>query len=378
MANLNHDIDNLLGSYGVNDEIDALLDYHGVPLCSIVVVNKEGIIFKSAFGESSSAQTQFHLFSGTKLYTATAVMRLVEDERISLDDMASKYVPGFDLDGITIEHLLGHCSGLVDTPIKAFLSGNFRDTYHPTSWDAFKKYIIKINRKPGELSSYANVNYVILGQVIEHVTGGSYEDYVHAHILKPLGSKACFSFREADNLAKGWIGYWNSLMTKLVLESDQYDSMFKDSKKLQKGKRGAGLYSLADFDVDSPCIGGLVGTAEDFAPLLVEVLRHAAGHDSTYKPTCISSRGIKMMTDHHFNGQIGVHSKVGAGLGWKIGDNFINHEGGGPGFTSETRCYLEDGIGIIVMMNKWSISHTECTICHELCELIRRSVKAKT
>lgn len=386
---------------GLEQEIDSLLEQHGVPLCSVVAVNKDGVVWKSAFGENSSSSettTQFHLFSGTKLYTATAVMRLVEDKRLSLDDMVTKHLPDFDeyLDGITIEHLLGHASGLADTPMQAWLSANFRSstsTNSPpssssSSLDTLKRFNFKRMRAPGKYASYGNINYVILGEVIERVTGQKYQDYVRETILVPLGSNACFTFRDAPNLTNGWVGYWNSLMTKMIMESDQYHLMFEGTRQMEPGKRGAGMYSLtADFNVDCLPIGGLVGTVEDFAPLVVEFLRHASSnnkdttgstHSSSSKPVCLSSTGMKTMVNHHFQGKIGVHSKDGVGLGWKIGKDFVNHEGGGPGFTSETRCYLEDGIGVIVMMNKWSIMYKECTICHEICELVRKAVIINT
>mmetsp|Transcript_32009 Transcript_32009/g.52883 ORF Transcript_32009/g.52883 Transcript_32009/m.52883 type:complete len:373 (+) Transcript_32009:52-1170(+) len=370
---------------GLEKEVDDLLEYHGIPQCSVVAVNEAGVVWKCAFGENCSIDTtQFHLFSGTKIYTATAIMKLVEERKLSLDTMVTAHLVDFDesLDGITIAHLLGHASGLRDTPMTAFLSGNFEQsstTSRPSSMQALKKYTIKRDRAPGKQASYGNINYAILGEVIERVTGQMYEDYVRETILLPLGSKACFSFRDTSNLTSGWIGYWNSLATRLILKSDQYEKMFDGTEKMEKGKRGAGLYSLADVDVDSPSIGGLVGTPEDFAPLLVEFLRHgirSTEGKSTQKPICLSVEGMQSMTSLHFKGQVGVHSKDGAGLGWKIGKDSINHEGGGPGFTTESRCYLEDRVGVVVMMNRWGVSNGECTLCHEISELIRKALKA--
>jgi hypothetical protein len=72
-------------------------------------------------------------------------------------------------------------------------------------------------------------------------------------------------------------------------------------------------------------------------------------------------------------GQAGIASKVGIGLGWKFGQTgeeiFINHEGGGAGFTSETRIYPARGIGLVIAMNRMSMPQTSM-VAHRICEKI--------
>jgi CubicO group peptidase (beta-lactamase class C family) len=72
-------------------------------------------------------------------------------------------------------------------------------------------------------------------------------------------------------------------------------------------------------------------------------------------------------------GQAGIASKVGVGLGWKLGQTgqeaFVNHEGGGAGFTSETRIYPARGIGIVMAMNRMSMPQTNM-VAHRICEKI--------
>ena len=91
-----------------------------------------------------------------------------------------------------------------------------------------------------------------------------------------------------------------------------------------------------------------------------------------------ASASWNSMVRKHFDGSIGVVSKDGVGLAFKIGLDFVNHEGGGPGFTSESRCYLNDGVGMVIMMNRWSITHKECTVCHDICEMIHAAFTTNT
>jgi hypothetical protein len=74
-------------------------------------------------------------------------------------------------------------------------------------------------------------------------------------------------------------------------------------------------------------------------------------------------------------GKAGIESKIGVGLGWKIGVadgcRFLNHEGSGAGFTSELRLYPSESMGVVVLMNKSSMSKT-MRVAHQLCELVRQ------
>ena len=75
-------------------------------------------------------------------------------------------------------------------------------------------------------------------------------------------------------------------------------------------------------------------------------------------------------------GAAGVVARMGTGLGWKIGQvgetMFINHEGGGPGFTSETRLYPAEGLGVVVCMNRWLLFGRSHLVAHRICELVRQ------
>ena len=117
--------------------------------------------------------------------------------------------------------------------------------------------------------------------------------------------------------------------------------------------------------------GGLIGSVRDFAPLVRQAMSASLPlHDESF---------VKMQAA----GAVGIESKVGVGLGWKHGVTadgvpFRNHEGGGPGFTTETRVYLAAKdtapLGVVVLLSRWGLTMSECVLCHEICEYVRDAV----
>src|SRR5689334_15398150 len=109
--------------------IAAELRRANIPACSIGIVDRSGHTEPLALGMAdvrharrATPNTAYHLYSGTKLYTATAVMQLVEANRLALDVPAADFVPDIlDSSRVTVRQLLNHTSGLADT-LRAFLS----------------------------------------------------------------------------------------------------------------------------------------------------------------------------------------------------------------------------------------------------------------
>ena len=130
----------------------------------------------------------FRIASITKQFTAVAVLQLVQQGKVSLDDPITKYLPDFDTRGktITVENLLTHTSGLFNvTALDDFLAQVTRDL----------KPIEVANRiagkplefEPGSQFKYSNTNYILLGMMIEKVTGRTYAENLESSIAKPLG-----------------------------------------------------------------------------------------------------------------------------------------------------------------------------------------------
>ena len=129
-------------------------------------------------------ETVFQSGSVGKQFTATAVMMLVEEGKLNLEDPLTKFFPGAPASWkqVTVRELLSHTGGFTDYP-KTF---NFRKDY---TEDEILKIVegIPLAYPPGTKWSYGNLGYVTLGILIHKVTGKFYGDFLQEHIFKPLG-----------------------------------------------------------------------------------------------------------------------------------------------------------------------------------------------
>lgn len=162
------------------------------PATSITIVDKENVLFSKTYGDCASTDTPFLLGSVSKSFTALCVMQLVEKGKIDLDEKIEKYLPNATDGGkITIRQLLNHTSGL----------GEHQN---------LENY--RIVGKQG-VHCYANVNYSLLGKIIESVSNQSYESYVTENIFNPLKmthSSATLSESKEKGLIEGhenWFGW---------------------------------------------------------------------------------------------------------------------------------------------------------------------------
>jgi CubicO group peptidase (beta-lactamase class C family) len=137
-----------------------------------------------------TATTIYEIGSITKQFTSAAIMRLVDQGKLKLDDDMSKYVPQFPLQGkhVTIRQLLNHTSGIHSYTSSA----EWQKTWStPLSPDAIVAFVAKdsFDFAPGTGYRYNNTGYVLLGMVIEKVTGQKYASYLDQQFFKPLGLK---------------------------------------------------------------------------------------------------------------------------------------------------------------------------------------------
>ncbi len=183
----------------VYDEIDAYLSdackKAHFPAMSVTIVNKDDVLLSKTYGYCESTDTPFLLGSVSKSFTALCVMQLVEQGKIDLNANLSNYLPNAtDGDKITILQLLNHTGGLGEHQNL----GNY-----------------KIVGKQG-VHKYANVNYSLLGVIIETVSGLKYEDYVAQNIFEPLSmsnSAATYEKAKANGLIDGYEN-WFGINTK--------------------------------------------------------------------------------------------------------------------------------------------------------------------
>ncbi|MCP5066355.1 MAG: beta-lactamase family protein [bacterium] len=339
-----------------------------VPGASIALIRRGGQVESWVIGDARldprlevRTDTVFHLFSGTKLYTATSVMRLVEQGRVNLDDPIQEHLPDLPLRfPITIRQLASHDSGLRET-VSALLATHRHDQPTPSAAEALARFAVDTGRQPGHGVAYRNVNYSILGELISRVGARPYEQFVQAEVLGPLAAEPTFSYTK-DNLERAATGYSPRfspmrLALRLLLP--------RHSRPVFSRASGS-LVAIQPFALDTAAIGGLIGTPADFIPLLREMLNPNDG--------VLTAASKREMLTTQANGAAGITSRIGVGIGWKLGRvhdvEFWNHEGGGPGFCSETRLYPADGLGMVILMNL-SQSTRLSRIAHKICETLR-------
>ena len=173
------------------------------PAISISIVKNNEIIYAKGFGfrdiENTLPATEYTIYgigSVTKSFTALAIMKLVEQGKLSLDDKISKFITNGPkiFNEITIHHLLTHSSGI---PALGYAEAHIESIIDPGSkWFVFTKpddvltFMKNVDNwiisKPGEKFFYLNEGYVVLGEIISKVSGLKYEDFVKEFILKPL------------------------------------------------------------------------------------------------------------------------------------------------------------------------------------------------
>ncbi len=188
LPNLKSDIDGFL-------EVAYAIDGPGV---SVLVAQKDQIIYQNARGladvELNVPLRSDHIFrigSVSKQFTSAAILRLVEQGKLNLQDDITRFIPDYPTHGkhITIEHLLTHTSGIKSyTGMQEWDPVTHRKDFTPSELvDFFKNQPPDFD--PGTEWKYNNSGYVLLGFILEKVTGKSYGDYIEEEFFKPLGMK---------------------------------------------------------------------------------------------------------------------------------------------------------------------------------------------
>ena len=327
------------------DSIQRLLDstYSSSPFFGNVLITKNNqVLFEKSYGYSDAkqkklltAENSFQVASISKQFTAYGIMILQSKGLLQYDSSVCKYLPTFPYKEITVRHLLNHTSGLP----------NFWDDIRP-NLDTAKSngnqdvlaYLIQ-NKLPlqfaaGTKFQYADIGYDFLANIIENISGLSYQEFMHQHIFEPLNMKSTFAYMVTDirrihnkNLAVGHV-YENGKFAYAHLQT-KYNF----------------VYYLGDFYGD----GSVVTSARDLA------IWDKALHDCTLLPCALQNESI---TEASFNGQtIYAHTNpnISYGFGWFIKntptEKLVYHSGGHPGNTHGFYRLLDKDITFIFLSN---------------------------
>ena len=315
------------GDDALAKKIDAVMTevYHPDGPGAAIIVRKDGkTIFRKGYaladlelGVPIEPDMIFRLGSITKQFTAVSILMLAEQGKLGLQDEITKFLPDYPTQGrrITVEHLLTHTSGIQSyTDMAEWLPLWRKDFMLQELIDLFKNKPMQF--EPGERWVYNNSGYILLGAIIEKVSGQTYEEFVDTHIFKPLGMKhSCYGSTERV-IPRRIPGY-------------------------QTGKDG--FINAPYLSMTQPyAAGSLLSSVDDLA----------VWSDAVFSGKLIGKEWLdRALTPYKLkNGE-----STGYGYGWFItnyqGHRIIEHGGGINGFMTYEMTLPEDRIFLAILTN---------------------------
>lgn len=237
-------MENILGSVEqINNEFEKLCRKSKVVGANVALFNGEEILYSYNYGYinkssklKSTNDSLYMIGSNTKILTALGILKMMKNELVSLDDDIRKFIPEFGIksffeyDKITIENLLMHRSGIISDLFHLIVDPT-RD-YHEVVEELKNTYLTSI---PGQMFSYSNVGYTLLGIIIERVSGLEYAKFIEKEIARPLGidihflkndeEKRPFLSRLSQNYDKKGNAVADYVSTMIPAGSNTYMSM---------------------------------------------------------------------------------------------------------------------------------------------------------
>jgi len=297
---------------------------------AVLVAQGDVILLEDAYGLADRLQnianqidTRFNLGSMNKMFTSVAVMQLVEAGKLALDDTIAEKLPDYPNDEVaaqvTIHQLLTHTSGLGDVFTDVFAE-------NPQGYRSNADYLpLFVNEpllfEPGDQWSYSNAGYVVLGLIIEQVSGLGYDDYVQQNIFDPSGMLDTGAFDTESGAPGMAVGY----TTKDFYGNET--GVLNSNTALMPGRGFAA--------------GGGYSTVEDLLHFQQALLGYKL----------ISPEATELLLE----GKAEIRENLSYAYGFMeqfiAGQRVVGHTGGAPGICSFLDMYPEIGITIVVLSN---------------------------
>lgn len=312
--------------------VEKMMESEQIPGVAVALSQNGKTIYKKGFGkrdletnEPVTPETIFGIASVTKSFTALAIMKLVEEDKLRLDDTVTKHLPHFrligydNIDEIKVHHLLSHTTGIATIKRMEQLHG----------FEEHLDYINEVERttlgKPGEFICYNNDMFLLLGAIIEQVTGENYQDTIRRLLLAPLMmERTTYSLNELRS--------FDNVTTPYVLENGKPET--------------CEWPTLGNYAVG----GGIRSTVTD-------LLKYGNIFVGALEQEIIGQQFIEKMAVpvHKTNG----NSFYGYGLQTTpnySGVTLVEHGGGQPGVSSNFGFIPERGIVAVVLSNMSDVS----------------------
>lgn len=309
---------------------DAVADYlrtemarQHIPGLALLITQDGEIVRAEGFGLANvelqvpvKPETVFQSGSMGKQFTAAAVMMLVEEGKVGLDDPLTKYFPDAPASWkeVTVRELLSHTAGFTDYPEKF----DFRKDW---TEDELLKMVegIPLAYPPGTKWDYSNLGYLTLGILIHKVTGEFYGDFLQQRIFKPLGMQKTRIISEADIVPNRAAGY---RLVKGELKNQEW------------------VAPMVNTTADGSLYFSVLDLAKWDSALYTGKLLKKSSFDQMWTP-------VKLK-----NGQ---PNKDGYGFGWFVGERHghrvVSHDGAWQGFKTAIARFVDDKLTVVVLAN---------------------------
>ena len=304
-------------------KVDAMMDsYAGDAPGASVLVLRDGVpLLRKAYGLADREQriaatpaTNYRLASVTKQFTAAAILLLVEEGRMTLDDSVRRWLPSLpaSADSITVRHLLTHSSGLID--YEDVMPSDFSGQLHDADVLRLLESQDKTYFPPGTGYRYSNSGYALLALTVERASGQSFADFLRSHLFQPLGMANTLAFVEGGPaVANRAYGYSES----------------------------AGRWTCTDQSTTSAVLGdgGIYSSIDDLAKW----------DAALYDDRLLSDQSRELM----FTPRVATDKpEIRYGFGWRITGETLWHSGESIGFRNVIVRYPQRRLTVIVLSNR--------------------------
>jgi len=297
----------------------------GVPSASVAVVKDGKIVYVKTYGDAkldprtpADPKMRYSIGSISKQFTATALLMLAEQGKLSLDDKVGKYIPDLTrANEVTIRQLLSHTSGYQDYwPQDYVMPGMLKPVTAQQIMDTWAKKPLDFD--PGTKWQYSNTNYVIAGAIAEKAAGMPLWQFLQQQIFKPLQMQSAYDIDRAKLESADPVGYYRFALGPLH----------------PAPKEGPGWLFAA---------GEIAMTAEDLAKWDISII-----DQKLLKPASYAQFG----TDTLLKNGVSTRYGLGVNVGSNNGRRTLTHNGEVSGFTAQNTIFPDDRAAIIVLTNQ--------------------------
>ncbi len=301
----------------------------GVPSASVAIVKNGEIVYTKAYGDArlepktpATPEMRYSIGSISKQFTATAILLLAEQGKLSLDDKVAKFIPSLTrANEVTIRQLLSHTSGYQDYwPQDYVMPMMLKPVTAQKILDGWAR--IPLDFEPGTKWQYSNTNYVIAGVIVEKASGMSLLQFLSQKVFTPLGMKSVMNIDQEKLTETDPTGYLRYALGPLR----------------PAPKEGKGWLFAA---------GELAMPAADLAKWDISIIDQKLMKPSSYE---------QFAKDTLLKNGLSTHYGLGVDVNSQAGHRALSHGGEVSGFTAQNVVFPDEKIAVVVLTNQDAVS----------------------